>query len=160
VDHHLGERFSGSRDPGGVRCIAPDLGNEPLPTKMPRKDGVTNGHGCGHNLIGSGAIGAAIALKTHLEKEQIPGTIKVFGCRAEELLAGKNYMAQAGAFEGLDACLRHHPGPRNIAFNFSMQASMDLTIEWEGRSAHAAVAPWEGRSALHAAEIFLVAANI
>jgi aminobenzoyl-glutamate utilization protein B len=89
----------------------PDLGNEPLPTKTPRKDGVTNGHGCGHNLIGSGTIGAAIALKTHLEKEQIPGTIKVFGCRAEELLAGKNYMAQAGAFEGLDACLHHHPGP-------------------------------------------------
>jgi aminobenzoyl-glutamate utilization protein B len=50
----------------------PDLGNEPLPNKTPRKDGVTNGHGCGHNLIGSGAIGAAIALKTHLEKSRSP----------------------------------------------------------------------------------------
>ena len=58
----------------------PDLGNEPVATKTPRKDGVTNGHGCGHNLIGSGAIGAALALKAQMEKENIPGTLKVFGC--------------------------------------------------------------------------------
>lgn len=64
----------------------PDLGNEKVPTKTPREDGVTNGHGCGHNLIGSGAVGAAISLKAHMEKEGIAGTIKVFGCPAEELL--------------------------------------------------------------------------
>lgn len=92
----------------------PGLGNDTVPKKAPAKSGNTNGHGCGHNLIGSGAIGAAIALKAHMEKEKIPGTIKVFGCPAEELLAGKNYMAQAGAFEGLDACLHHHPGPLTL----------------------------------------------
>ena len=81
----------------------PGLGNDTVPTKTPAKSGNTNGHGCGHNLIGSGAIGAAIALKAHMENEGITGTIKVFGCPAEELLAGKNYMAQAGAFEGLNA---------------------------------------------------------
>jgi aminobenzoyl-glutamate utilization protein B len=137
----------------------PDLGNDIVATKTPRKDGVTNGHGCGHNLIGSGAVGAAISLKAHMEKERIAGTIKVFGCPAEELLTGKNYMAKAGAFDGLDAVFHHHPGPRNLAFNFSMQASMDLTIEWQGKSAHAAVAPWDGRSALHASEVFTTAAN-
>ena len=78
----------------------PGLGNEPVPTKTPRKDGVTNGHGCGHNLIGSGAIGAALALKAHMEKEKIAGTIKVFGCPAEEMIAGKNFMARAGASPG------------------------------------------------------------
>jgi aminobenzoyl-glutamate utilization protein B len=137
----------------------PNLGQEPVPTQTPRKDGNTNGHGCGHNLIGSGAVGAAISLKAYMEAEGIPGTLKVFGCPAEELLTGKNYMAQAGAFEGLDACLHHHPGPRNIAFNFQMQASADLAIEWRGKSAHAAVSPWAGRSALHAMEVFVTAAN-
>ena len=83
----------------------------------------------------------------------------LLGCPAEELLIGKNYMAKAGAFEGLDACLHHHPGPRNIAFNFQMQASADLAIEWRGKSAHSALAPWAGRSALHAMEVFVTAAN-
>ncbi len=138
----------------------PGLGNEPVPTKTPRKDGITNGHGCGHNLIGSGAIGAAIALKVHMEKEQIPGTIKVFGCPAEELLAGKNYMAAAGAFKGLDACLHHHPGPINAAMNFHCTAAMDLTIEWAGTTAHSGQAPWDGRSSVQAAEIFLVTVNM
>ena len=137
----------------------PSLGQEAVATQTPRKDGNTNGHGCGHNLIGSGAIGAAISLKAYMEAEGIPGTLKVFGCPAEELLIGKNYMAKAGAFEGLDACLHHHPGPRNIAFNFQMQASADLAIEWRGKSAHAALMPWMGRSALHAMEVFVTAAN-
>ena len=112
----------------------PNLGQEPVPTQTPRKDGNTNGHGCGHNLIGARATEPTISLKAHMEAEGIPGTLKVFGCPAEELLTGKNYMAQAGAFEGLDACLHHHPGPRNIAFNFQMQASADLAIEWRGNS--------------------------
>ncbi len=133
----------------------PGLGNEAVPTKMPRKDGNTNGHGCGHNLIGAGAIGAAIALKNHMEKEKIPGTIKVFGCPAEEPLAGKNYMAQAGAFKGLDACLHHHPGPINVAANFHSTAAMDMWIEWEGTASHSGEAPWDGRSSLQAAMLFL-----
>jgi aminobenzoyl-glutamate utilization protein B len=138
----------------------PGLGNDTVPKKAPAKSGNPNGHGCGHNLIGSGAIGAAIALKTNMEKEKIPGTIKVFGCPAEELLAGKNYMAQAGAFEGLDACLHHHAGPINAALNFHTTAAMDLEIEWAGRTSHSGQAPWDGRSSVQAAEIFLVAVNM
>jgi aminobenzoyl-glutamate utilization protein B len=138
----------------------PGLGNDTVPTKAPAKSGNTNGHGCGHNLIGSGAIGAAIALKAHMEKDGITGTIKVFGCPAEELLAGKNYMAQAGAFEGLDACLHHHPGPLNAALNFHTTAAMDLTIEWEGTTSHSGQAPWDGRSSVQAAELFLHGVNM
>jgi aminobenzoyl-glutamate utilization protein B len=133
----------------------PGLGNDTVPKKTPAKSGNTNGHGCGHNLIGSGAIGAAIALKAHMEKEKIPGTIKVFGCPAEELLAGKNYMAQAGAFDGLDACLHHHPAPITAALNFHCTAAMDLTIEWEGTTAHSGQSPWDGRSSVQAAQLFL-----
>jgi len=138
----------------------PGLGNDTVPKKTPAKSGNTNGHGCGHNLIGSCSIGAAIALKNHMEKEKIAGTIKVFGCPAEEMLNGKNYMASAGAFDGLDVCLHNHPCPENTVWNFHSTASMDLWIEWHGTAAHAGATPWEGRSALQAAEIFLVAANM
>ncbi|MCD4736809.1 MAG: hypothetical protein K8R53_12255, partial [Bacteroidales bacterium] len=41
----------------------PGLGNEAVPYKVQRKDSVTAGHACGHNLIGSGALGAAVAIK-------------------------------------------------------------------------------------------------
>lgn len=138
----------------------PDLGNDTVPTKQPSKNGNPNGHGCGHNLIGATSIGAAIALKNHMEKENIVGTIKVYGCPAEEALNGKNYMAATGLFNELDACLHNHPAMLNTAVNFHSAASIDLLIEWHGVTAHAGTAPWEGRSALHAAEVFLVAANM
>lgn len=138
----------------------PGLGNDTVPTQTPAKSGNTNGHGCGHNLIGAASIGAAIALKDHMEKENITGTLKVFGCPAEEKLNGKNYMAAAGAFKGLDACIHNHPAPVNTVWNFHSTASIDLWIEWHGTTAHAGASPWAGRSAVQAAEIFLVAANM
>ena len=80
----------------------PGLGNDTVPKKAPAKSGNTNGHGCGHNLICSTSLGAAIALKNHMEKNKFAGTLRVVGCPAEEMLNGKNYMAAAGAFDGLD----------------------------------------------------------
>jgi aminobenzoyl-glutamate utilization protein B len=138
----------------------PGLGNDTAPKQTPAKSGNSNGHGCGHNLIGATSIGAAIALKNHMEKESISGTIRVIGCPAEEMLNGKNYMASDGAFDGLDVCLHNHPCPENTVWNFHSVASMDLWIEWHGRTAHAGATPWEGRSAVQAAEVFLVAANM
>ena len=119
----------------------PDLANEPVATQTPRKDGVTNGHGCGHNLIGSGAIGAALALKAQMKKDNIPGTLKVFGCPAEELLCGKNYMAKAGAFKDLDACLHWHPAMVNTVWNIKTTAASDFWFEWHGVTAHAGATP-------------------
>jgi aminobenzoyl-glutamate utilization protein B len=138
----------------------PGLGNETAPSKTPRKDGGTSGHGCGHNLIGSGSIGSALALKAIIEKEQLQGTIKVFGCPAEELLCGKNYMAKAGAFDGIDACLHFHPMMVNTVWNIKTTATADFSLEWHGKTAHAGATPWAGRSALHAAELFTSAANM
>ena len=60
----------------------PGLGNEPVPYRESRKDHVTSGHGCGHNLLGAGSIGAAIALMNVLIEQHIPGTIRVYGCAA------------------------------------------------------------------------------
>ena len=93
-------------------------------------------------------------------KDLTPQILKVFGCPAEELLNGKNYMAAAGAFEGLDVCLHNHPMSANTVWNFHSTAAIDLWIEWQGVTSHAGAASWDGRSALHAAEIFLVAANM
>ena len=138
----------------------PGLGNDTVPKKAPAKNGNTNGHGCGHNLICSTSIGAAVALKNHMEKEKLSGTLKVFGCPAEEMLTGKNYMASAGAFKGLDACLHNHPAPVNSVWNFHSTAVIDMIIEWNGLTAHAGATPWMGRSAVHAMEVFLVAANM
>jgi aminobenzoyl-glutamate utilization protein B len=132
----------------------PDLGNATTPHKQAAASGNSNGHGCGHNLIGAGTVGAAIALKNHMQKEGIPGTIRVFACPAEELLAGKNYMAKAGVFDDLDVCIHHHPGPVTVPFNFRSTASMDLEIEFKGVTAHAGASPWDGRSALQAAQLF------
>lgn len=132
----------------------PGLGNEAVPCKTPRKDGTTSGHGCGHNLIGAGAIGAAIALSKRMKKYNIPGTIEVFGCPGEETLAGKNFMAKSGAFNKLDACLHWHPWNINSTWNFHAVACGDLSIEWSGKTAHAGTQPWDGRSALHACELF------
>jgi aminobenzoyl-glutamate utilization protein B len=138
----------------------PALGNDTTPKQTPAKSGNTNGHACGHNLISATSIGAAIALKNHMEKEKIAGTLRVIGCPAEEMLNGKNYMAADGAFDGLDVCLHNHPLDVNSVWNFHSAASIDLWVEWHGTTAHAGAAPWAGRSALQAAEIFLVAANM
>ena len=76
----------------------PGLGNEAVPYREPRKDQVTSGHGCGHNLLGAGCIGAAIALKHVVTEQKIAGTIRLYGCAAEETEGAKIYMARAGLF--------------------------------------------------------------
>jgi aminobenzoyl-glutamate utilization protein B len=76
----------------------PGLGNEPVAKEEPRKDGVTSGHGCGHNLIGAGAMGAALAIKQLMEDKRIPGTLRVYGAAAEESEGAKVFMARAGLF--------------------------------------------------------------
>ncbi len=132
----------------------PALGNEPVAEKTPRKDGKTTGHGCGHNLIGTGGLGAAIALKNWMKKENIPGTIRVFGAAAEESEGAKIYMARDGVFDNLDACLHWHPAMLTTPWNLRSAAVNFMKIEFFGKSSHAALAPWLGRNALHAAELF------
>lgn len=132
----------------------PDLGNEAVAEPTPRKDGKTTGHGCGHNLIGTGGIGAAIALKNWMKKENIPGTIRVFGAAAEEAEGAKIYMARDGVYDNLDACLHWHPAMVTTPWNSRSTAVNMLNIEFHGKSSHAGIAPWLGRSALHAAELF------
>src|SRR5258708_28452823 len=132
----------------------PGLGNEPVPYREPRKDQVASGHGCGHNLLGAGCIGAAIALKNVVAEQKIPGTIRVYGCAAEETEGAKVYMARAGLFSDLDVALHWHPGSSAEVTSFRSTAVDQMKIEFFGKSAHAGGSPWLGRSAVHAAELF------
>src|SRR5215469_10016520 len=131
----------------------PGLGNEAVPHQEPRKDHVTSGHGCGHNLLGSAAIGASIALKNLMAEHHLPGTLRVFGCAAEETEGAKVYMAREGLFNDLDAVLHWHPDSDAAVTNIRTAATNNLRIEFFGKAAHAGGAPWLGRSALHAAEL-------
>jgi aminobenzoyl-glutamate utilization protein B len=138
----------------------PGLGNEPVPYREPRKDQVTSGHGCGHNLLGAGCIGAAIVLKNVLAEQKIPGTICVYGCAAEESEGAKVYMARAGLFKDLDAALHWHPSSSAEVSNYRSAAIDQLKIEFFGKGAHAGGTPWLGRSAVHAAELFAHGINL
>jgi len=117
------------------------------------------GQGCGHNLFGTAGVGAALAVKSVMEKHKLPGTIKVFGCPAEEVLAGKVYMAKAGVFDGLDVCFDWHPRDRNLVYLGSSLALNNFEVAFHGKTAHAAGDPWDGRSALDGVELMDVGAN-
>jgi len=138
----------------------PGLGNEPVPYRAPRKDQVTSGHGCGHNLLGAGCIGAAIALKNILSERNIPGTIRLYGCAAEETEGAKVYMARAGLFKDLDAAITWHPNQFPHVTYLRSAAIDQMKIEFFGKGAHAGGAPWLGRSAVHAAELFAHGLNL
>lgn len=112
-----------------------------------------NGHGCGHNLLGTGALAGAVGIKDLMEEEQLTGTIKLFGCPAEESGYGKAFMARDGIFDCLDVALAWHPMDNSAAWGLSSLAVYQIYYNFKGISAHAAAAPEQGRSALDAAEL-------
>ena len=114
------------------------------------------GHGCGHNLLGVGSMGAAIALKQYLEATGKAGTVKFFGCPAEEGGSGKGFMARDGVFDGVDIAFSWHPGDVNAVSSESSMANYQICYHFHGVSAHAAMAPELGRSALDALELMNV----
>ncbi|HEX7140671.1 MAG TPA: amidohydrolase, partial [Vicinamibacterales bacterium] len=72
------------------------------------------GHGCGHNLLGTGSLAAAIAVKEWLQAGH-SGTLRYYGTPAEEGGSGKVYMVRAGLFSDVDAVVSWHPADRNDA---------------------------------------------
>ena len=113
------------------------------------------GHGCGHNLLGVGSLAAALGLKTYLEAGH-PGTVKFFGCPAEEGGSGKGFMARAGVFQGLDTAFSWHPGDLNSVSTESTMANYQISYRFQGIASHAALSPELGRSALDALELMNV----
>ncbi|MBB4038750.1 aminobenzoyl-glutamate utilization protein B [Microvirga flocculans] len=119
----------------------------------------TPGHGCGHNLLGSGSALAAVALKDALEAEGIAGTVRYYGCPAEESGSGKTFMAREGLFDDLDAAFCWHPNVVNEVSTESSLACIQAYFRFTGRAAHAAASPHLGRSALDAVELMNVGVN-
>lgn len=111
-----------------------------------------NGHGCGHNLLGAGSVGAALMVKAYLDDGH-PGTIVYYGCPAEEGGSGKSYMASRGAFADLDCAITWHPGTANIIVKDTYLANVQIKFNFHGISSHAAGCPERGRSALDALEL-------
>ena len=134
----------------------PGLGQETCST---RKAIEGPGHGCGHNLLGTACAGAAGALKSWMETEEREGTIRVYGCPAEEIVIGKIHMNEAGVFDDLSAAITWHPFDRNRVSYDIWQAQDIKNYTFHGLSSHAAKAPEKGRSALDAAELMNVGVN-
>lgn len=127
----------------------PDLSQSICTEKKPVKEGAP-GHGCGHDLLGVGSLGAVIALKKILERNNIKGTIKFFGCPAEETLIGKVLMAKEKVFHNLNLAITWHPKYLNEVWRHSTNAMNSFKINFYGTSTHEASAPDKGRSALDA----------
>jgi aminobenzoyl-glutamate utilization protein B len=117
------------------------------------------GHGCGHNLLGTAALAAATTIKSWLEHTGRPGTVRYYGCPAEETCEGKVFMARAGVFDDLDAAITWHPGSVNSVWAGSSLAVNNIKFRFHGRTAHAAAQPETGRSSLDAVELMNVGVN-
>lgn len=128
---------------------------------QPNREPVTvgaPGHGCGHNLLGVGGMGAAIAVKDAIERGEVSGTVRYYGCPAEEELLGKIYMLRDGYFDDCDVLLYWHPSSNNIPWRSPLLASRSIVYHFKGITAHAPQAHL-GRSALDAVELMNVGAN-
>ena len=136
----------------------PGLSQKKVPWKEPLEPGKP-GHGCGHNIHGTSGMAAAIAVKEAMEKHGIKGTVKFFGCPAEENFSGKVFMVRAGYFSNVDAVISHHPSTMNEASLMSSLAVNSVKFHFYGKASHAGGSPEQGRSALDAVELMNVGVN-
>src|SRR5215467_10013355 len=118
-----------------------------------------NGHGCGHNLLGSAALLAASAIKDWMAVNKIAGRVRYYGCPAEEGGAAKAFMVRAGAFADVDIAITWHPSAFCEVADAVSLANTRIDFTFTGRASHAASAPHLGRSALDAVELMNVGVN-
>lgn len=136
----------------------PGLSQQALPYKISNMGRA--GHACGHHLFGTASAAAAIALKEYLQKQGKQGTIKYYGCPAEEGGSGKVYMTRAGLFDDVDVALHWHADSKNAASKRPALANKSAKFRFYGTAAHAAGAPEKGRSALDAVEAMNTMVNM
>ncbi|MBI4279887.1 MAG: amidohydrolase [Armatimonadetes bacterium] len=136
----------------------PGLSQKRVPVRDPVKEGAP-GHGCGHNLLGTAALGAAVAIRKEMEATGLVGTVRYYGCPAEETLVGKVFMAREGVFNDLDAALTWHPMHLNSVWMSQSLAMNSVRFVFHGQAAHAAAQPHMGISALDAVELMNIGVN-
>jgi aminobenzoyl-glutamate utilization protein B len=119
------------------------------------------GHGEGHNSGQAVNITAAIAVKKIMEREKLPGTIRIWPGTAEELVGTKAYFVREGFFKDVDVALFTHVG-NDLGVSWGDRDGTGLvSVEYtfRGQTAHSAGAPWRGRSALDAVELMNIGWN-
>ncbi|MFO7795758.1 MAG: M20 family metallopeptidase [Promethearchaeati archaeon] len=136
----------------------PGLSQAAEQIRKPIQEG-TPGHGCGHNLLGTGSLAAVTAVKKAIENGEVEGTIRYYGCPAEETFNAKGYMVKEGLFEDVDISLTWHPNFLNMLNAMSALAMNSVIFKFYGKTAHAAGDPQNGRSALDAVELMNVGVN-
>lgn len=136
----------------------PGLSQAKSPTRAPVAEGGP-GHGCGHNLLGTGALAAAVGVAQAIKAGQVDGQVRFYGCPAEETLVGKTFMARAGLFDDLDAAITWHPMAVNSVWESNTLAMNSAMFTFTGVTAHAAANPDMGRSALDAVELMNIGVN-
>jgi len=129
----------------------PGLAQQAVPEKA-SIEGKNAGHACGHHLFGTASVAAGIEISRLMAAKKISGTIRVYGCPAEEGGSGKVYMVRAGLFDGVDAVIHWHPGADNGVTLTSALANKSAKFRFHGLAAHAAASPDKGRSALDGVE--------
>ncbi|WP_431213241.1 amidohydrolase [Puia sp. P3] len=129
----------------------PGLAQQAVPEKS-GIEGKNAGHGCGHHLFGTASVAAGIELRKLIAEKKISGTVRVYGCPAEEGGSGKVYMVRAGLFDDVDVVIHWHPGADNAVTLTSALANKSAKFRFTGLAAHAAAAPDKGRSALDGVE--------
>lgn len=117
------------------------------------------GHGCGHNALGAAAYGAAVIAKEYIKANSLAGTVRFYGCPAEEAGWAKMFLARDGFFNDLDAAVTWHPHHVNTIQGSSSLANICAYFRFSGKTSHAAVSPHLGRSALDACELMSVGVN-
>ncbi|MBT8282103.1 MAG: amidohydrolase, partial [Muriicola sp.] len=136
----------------------PGLSQEAVP--MQKTAGKAAGHACGHHLFGTASTAAAIAVKNWMDANKVKGTIRFYGCPAEEGGSGKVYMVREGLFNDVDVALHWHPGSSNAASAGAALANKSAKFRFYGVSAHAAGAPDKGRSSLDGVEAMNMMVNM
>lgn len=117
------------------------------------------GHGCGHNLLGTACLAAAVAVKDCLQSEGLKGTVRYYGCPAEENSGGKVFLIRSGCFDDCDIAFSWHPWYINKVWGNGSLANFRTIFTFHGTASHAAGAPELGRSALDAVELMDVGVN-
>jgi aminobenzoyl-glutamate utilization protein B len=146
----LGEydSLAGLSQESGVARLQPDPANTS-----------GNGQGCGHHLLGTASLLAAVAVARYLDHLGLPGRVRYYGCPAEEAAAGKTFMVKGGAFAGVDAAVSWHPASVTGVTRSNSLAYCQAYFGFAGVPAHAGVSPHLGRSALDAGELMNIGVN-
>lgn len=139
--------------PTAFRAIVTPTSQRPTVAVIAEYDALPDvGHGCGHNIIATSAVGAGLAL--HAIGSHLPGSVVVLGCPAEESAVpnagGKIYLIEAGYFDSVDAAIMIHPMNETRIGTDTSLVARGIEFEFFGKPAHAAAAPYEGINALDA----------